>query len=204
MAAITRAGLGVALSNVAVGALYLLFARAHLGAFREHPRVSIALVVAMETLFAVVVLSRREASRVVHSPWTWLTTAAGTFTPLLLRPVEGSAELLAGEALQILGLTVVIAGMVALNRSFGLLPAHRGIRSSGPYRLVRHPLYAGYTLTTVGYVLNHPSAANGVIFVTALAFQLLRIRNEERLLATDPEYAAYAARTRWRLAPFVY
>jgi protein-S-isoprenylcysteine O-methyltransferase Ste14 len=202
--AITRAGLGVAFSNVALAALYLLFARAHLGAFGDRPRASIVLVVAMETLFAVMILLRRGASRVEHSPWTWLTTAGGTFTPLLLRPVAGSAELLAGEGLQILGLTVVIAGMVALNRSFGLLPAHRGIRSSGPYRLIRHPLYAGYTLTNVGYLLSHASAANAALVVTALAFQLLRIRTEERLLATDPAYVAYAARTRWRLAPFVY
>jgi protein-S-isoprenylcysteine O-methyltransferase Ste14 len=204
MPALTRTGLAAAFSNVALAAMYLLFARAHVGAFWARPRLSIAVVVAMETLFAAMILVRREARRTEWSLWAWVTTAGGTFVPLLLRPVAGSVERVVGEGLQIFGLTIVIAGMLALNRSFGLLPAHRGIRSSGPYRFVRHPLYAGYTVSNVGYLLSHPSASNAAIVAAAFAFQLLRIGNEERLLAADPEYACYAARTRWRVLPFVY
>jgi protein-S-isoprenylcysteine O-methyltransferase Ste14 len=204
MPALTRAGLAISFSNVALAAMYLLFARAHVGAFGASPRLSIAVAVGIETLFAAMILVRREARHTARSPWAWLTTAGGTFVPLLLRPVAGSAERAVGEGLQILGLTIVVAGMLALNRSFGLLPAHRGIRSSGPYRFVRHPLYAGYTVSNVGYLLSHPSASNAAIVAAAFAFQVLRIGNEERLLAADPEYASYAARTRWRVLPFVY
>lgn len=204
MPALTRAGLSVAFTNVALAAMYLLFARAHVLAFVARPRASVALVVLMETLFAVMILVRRGATRTERSLWAWLTTAGGTFLPLLLRPVAEATERVTGEALQVLGATVAVTGMLALNRSFGLLPAHRGIRSSGPYRFIRHPLYAGYTVMNVGYLLSHPSAANAAVIVCAFAFQLLRIRNEERLLAADPAYAAYASRTRWRVVPFVY
>ena len=38
----------------------------------------------------------------------------------------------------------MIAGKVVLGRSFGLVPANRGIVARGPYLLVRHPIYAGY------------------------------------------------------------
>jgi protein-S-isoprenylcysteine O-methyltransferase Ste14 len=204
MPALTRTGLASAFSNVALAAMYLLFARAHVGAFGARPRLSIAVVVAMETLFAAMILVGGEERQTKGGVWGWVANMGGTFVPLLLRPVAGSVERVVGEGLQIFGLTIVIAGMIALNRSFGLLPAHRGIRSSGPYRFVRHPLYAGYTVSNVGYLLSHPSASNAAIVAAAFAFQLLRIGNEERLLAADPEYASYAARTRWRVLPFVY
>ena len=42
-----------------------------------------------------------------------------------------------------IGLLVVVAGKISIGRSFGLIPANRGIVSSGLYRLVRHPIYLG-------------------------------------------------------------
>ena len=47
-----------------------------------------------------------------------------------------------------IGLAVVIVGKMTLGRSFGVVPANRGVVVGGPYRLVRHPIYTGYLITT--------------------------------------------------------
>jgi protein-S-isoprenylcysteine O-methyltransferase Ste14 len=133
----------------------------------------------------------------------WVSTLLGTFLPLLFRP-NGVEDLLAAQLAQALGTAFGVAGVLSLNRSVGLLPANRGVRSAGAYRLVRHPLYASYLVTHLGYVGSNPSAWNVAVLAGALVAQLVRIRGEERLLSHDPEYVAYSARTRWRLVPFVF
>jgi protein-S-isoprenylcysteine O-methyltransferase Ste14 len=52
--------------------------------------------------------------------------------------------------------------------------------------------------------VNHPSAWNITVFAFAIAFQVLRIRNEEEFLSRYDDYGAYAERTRWRLVPLVW
>jgi protein-S-isoprenylcysteine O-methyltransferase Ste14 len=157
----------------------------------------------METLAAVLFLLRAPATRTSTSPFAWLSTLGGTLTPFLLRPA-GAADSVAGQALQVAGTLMALAALVSLNRSFGLLPAVRGIRQGGVYRLVRHPLYAAYTLQGVGYLLSNRSALNLAIVAAGLGFQILRMGAEERILSTEPAYRAYMGRTRWRLLPFVY
>ena len=139
-----------------------------------------------------------------HSSKTWITTLGGTFLPLLLRPTDAPADLVAGQLIQLVGVTLQIVALLSLNRSFGLLPAHRDIKSGGLYRWVRHPLYSAYTLALIGYVVNNPSIHNAAILVLATGFQVMRIVNEETFLSRYSEYAAYVKRTRWRLIPLIW
>ena len=76
------------------------------------------------------------------------------------RPSRRCAPELATVLLSAVGLSVVIAGKVSLGRSFGLMPANRGIVSTGLYRLVRHPIYMGYLITHSGFVAREPDAWN--------------------------------------------
>jgi protein-S-isoprenylcysteine O-methyltransferase Ste14 len=99
---------------------------------------------------------------------------------------------------------LALASILSLNRSIGQLPAHRGIRATGMYRFVRHPMYASYLLVQLGYVASNPAPWNLLVFAAATCAQIVRVRGEEGLLAADPEYVAYAQRTRWRLLPFVF
>jgi protein-S-isoprenylcysteine O-methyltransferase Ste14 len=202
--AVTHAGLAVAFANVALSALYLAFAFAQVGSFRVHPRASVLLIVAVETLFAVFFLLRRTASAASTSPVAWVSTTCGTFLPLLLRPSADTHDPLAAEVVQAAGLAFAVAGILSLNRSLGLLPANRGVRTTGAYRAVRHPLYAAYLVTHLGYVTSNLTAWNVAILCATVAAQLVRISSEERLLSSDPAYVAYRQRTRWRLVPFVY
>jgi protein-S-isoprenylcysteine O-methyltransferase Ste14 len=104
----------------------------------------------------------------------------------------------------LVGLYVQISAKVFLGRSFGLVAANRGIKVTGPYRIVRHPMYAGYTIIHVGFLLSFPSLWNLVLYSTQLAIQMARLLREELLLNQDQSYRDYAARVRYRLIPMIF
>ncbi|MCC6179557.1 MAG: isoprenylcysteine carboxylmethyltransferase family protein [Chloroflexi bacterium] len=83
-----------------------------------------------------------------------------------------------------------------LGRAFSLLPQARHLVTTGPYRYVRHPIYLGGLLITVGEVWLRFSpfvVVLNVVFVTA---QIVRLRYEEQILErTFPDYAAYREQT---------
>lgn len=99
---------------------------------------------------------------------------------------------------------IQISAKVALGVSFGLVAANRGVRVSGPYRFVRHPMYAGYVITHVGLLLAMPSAFNALLYACALLLQIVRIKREERVLMQDQQYQDFSARVRYRLLPGVF
>ena len=82
--------------------------------------------------------------------------------------------------------------------------AERGhhVVSSGPYALVRHPMYSGGVLFCIGAALLLGSWWGVLISpIFAIAFAV-RIGIEERTLTADlPDYADYASRVRYRLLP---
>jgi len=90
-------------------------------------------------------------------------------------------------------------------RSFhaGAGPTAGGLVTSGPYRYLRHPIYAAILWFVWSGVAVHRSAQAAVLAAALTAGLAIRMRLEERLLlATYPEYAAYARRTR-RVVPFL-
>ena len=113
-----------------------------------------------------------------------------------------------------LGAIAIAAGAVVVIRSLrdlgaSLSPFPRPTLSnelveSGTYKYVRHPVYAGLVLASVGWGL-----VTGSLLVMGLALLLfvwfdLKARREEAWLAArHPGYAAYRARTK-RFVPFVY
>ena len=103
-----------------------------------------------------------------------------------------------------LGLLVVIAGKISLGRSFGLIPANRGIVSTGVYRLVRHPIYLGYLITHFAFVAANPTIWNVAVMLTADIALLARAVCEEGTLARDEAYRHYQTRVRWRVVPGLF
>jgi protein-S-isoprenylcysteine O-methyltransferase Ste14 len=201
---VTRAGLSTAFTDVALAALFLLFAYAHYRAFARFQRPSILLIVGMEALFAFFFLTRAPADATAFSPWAWASTIGGTFLPTFLRPGEAAQDVLAGQLVQAVGIAFAVYGTLSLNRSFGLLPAHRAIKTTGAYRWVRHPLYLAYALMSAGYLASNFTLGNLAVVLAGYACQVSRIFNEERLLSGYAAYAEYKARTRWRLLPWVF
>jgi protein-S-isoprenylcysteine O-methyltransferase Ste14 len=76
---------------------------------------------------------------------------------------------------------------------------------SGPYSMVRHPMYAGAALLFVGTPLWLESCAATLLAVVPVGLLVLRIHVEERFLRRElPGYDAYARTVRYRLIPFLW
>lgn len=158
-----------------------------------------------EGVVVVLLVFRRPTTSVSRNPWDWFAGIAGSFFVLLVRPTGGTAFAeAAGFALQLFGTGFQLYGKVALGRSFGIVAANRGVVSSGPYRLVRHPIYLGYLVTHAGFLLSNASARNAAIYAAAYVFQLARIHAEERILGQDGSYREYLRSVRYRLIPGLY
>jgi protein-S-isoprenylcysteine O-methyltransferase Ste14 len=99
---------------------------------------------------------------------------------------------------------LVIAAKMTLGRSFGIVPANRGVVVRGPYLLMRHPIYAGYILSHVAFVLAHPTPRNIAVILVSEALLVARALLEERVLSHDERYRAYCNRVGWHLVPGVF
>ncbi|WP_114971724.1 methyltransferase family protein [Rhodoferax ferrireducens] len=110
-----------------------------------------------------------------------------------------------GATLLLTSMALQFTAKIFLGRSFGLLPAQRGLVMVGPYRIVRHPIYFGYLIGHIGFLLTNFSWRNAAVLTLLYIAQMLRIQREEAMLAaSDADYRGYQRRVRWRLLPFVY
>jgi len=163
------------------------------------------LLMISEGLVVALLLIRRPSQEIAKTPFAWMVAGIGTFGPLLVTPTDVS--LLPWSImiwLNLIGTLIAIAAKGSLGRSFGIVAANRGIKVGGLYQLVRHPMYAGYFLTHVGYLLSSFSVNNLVLYSVIWCAMLYRIREEEVILSKDPEYEYYAHSTRYRLIPGFY
>lgn len=110
-------------------------------------------------------------------------------------------------AVQAAALLLFLWGRLALGRrSFHIVadPTEGGLVTGGPYRHIRHPMYAAMCLFALAGVAAHPSWSAGSCAALVLAGAVARILCEEALVgARYPEYARYRATT-WRMIPLVY
>jgi protein-S-isoprenylcysteine O-methyltransferase Ste14 len=193
-------------ARVVVIALFTLMAIRIGSDFLATGRITGLLLLASETLVIVLTVLRRGTSEVDRSYRARLLTAFSMMGPVLVRPaaVTALAPELATVLLSAIGLSVVIAGKLSLGRSFGLMPANRGVVSSGLYRLVRHPIYLGYLITHSGFLAANPTVWNIVMLVGADIALLWRAVCEEQTLGKDAAYRDYLRTVRWRVLPGVF
>lgn len=199
--------IGSPLAHLACGAalaiVWLMFAAAHLVAFTLTGKASLLLFCIAETLVAGLLLIRTQPRSFTRRPHEWVIAIVGTALPLLFRPTA-TAGFSGADWGVMIGASIQIFGSLSLNRSFAIVPALREIKTSGMYRVVRHPIYASYVITFFSYLAANFSAHNLVVCGTSILLLLARVHFEERHLCAQAEYRAYRDRVRWRLIPFVY
>ena len=107
---------------------------------------------------------------------------------------------------QVLAVVLVLwARLTFGTRSFHFAanPTGGGLVTSGPYRFVRHPIYAGLLFFVWAGIASQATPLSVGLGILASAATAVRILAEERLVtARYPQYAAYAARTK-RVIPFL-
>jgi len=117
---------------------------------------------------------------------------------------SGNLPVIAG---QVLGIALVVSARIAFARqpfNISSTPAAGPLVRRGPYRIIRHPMYAGAMLFLLATILGHPSALTAAIGVLVLIMLPWRVHLEEELLrAAYPDYADYVSTT-YRMIPFIY
>jgi len=110
-------------------------------------------------------------------------------------------------SVQLLALVLFLWARVTFGwRSYHVVadPTEGGLVTGGPYRYIRHPIYAAFCLFTSAGVAAHWSWSAGLCGGLILGSAVLRIFCEECLVAARyPEYAQYSLTT-WRMIPYVY
>ena len=123
----------------------------------------------------------------------------------LKKPDLGIASHLTAAAFLATGSALMLAILPHLGKSFSIMAEARTLVVSGPYGIVRHPLYVAEVIATLGVLIEFFSWAAVTVVMIQFAFQIQRMRNEEAvLLRTFPsDYVRYMARTK-RLFPGIW
>jgi protein-S-isoprenylcysteine O-methyltransferase Ste14 len=121
---------------------------------------------------------------------------------ILLRWIPGEPAWPAiGLGLVIFSAIFSLISLLALGRFFGVRPALRGLVTSGPYGVVRHPIYLAYIISDIGYNLQEWNFYTVLLVMVGWTSLVYRIRAEERVLSQDGTWPAYKASVRYRLVP---
>jgi protein-S-isoprenylcysteine O-methyltransferase Ste14 len=201
---VTIAGLKRALGDCVLAGWFLI---AMLPAGRE-VKFSLAGAVNLVWLSGAAVMAvmsfARFAPRIASVNLRTIAASGGMMIlPCFMRPTNLSTGGLAttGLILELAGVLLTQVARVYMGRSFGILPANRGIVSKGPFRWVRHPVYIGWLILSIGYATCYANDRNVALILATLVFMVWRIDQEEALLSADPEYRRYMDRVRYRLLP---
>lgn len=141
-----------------------------------------------------------------------LVAAQFCLIALILSPLQGllgsTPRSLAG--LVLIGASTVLAlwALAALKiHSFSIMPepvASGSLTMRGPYRHVRHPMYASVLMASAGAALSHGTVGKTLWLVSLFIILIIKIRREEHFLKTQyPQYTDYSTRTA-ALVPGLY
>ena len=133
---------------------------------------------------------------------------AGTFFMTLVtffpRANLSVTQTVIASLLSLVGTGLSLFALAHLGRSFSVMAEARRLITSGPYRIIRHPLYMFEAVASLGILLQFFSFYVVLIYLAHCFLQFQRIKNEEAVLeAVFPEYQTYKLKTA-RVIPGIY
>ncbi len=153
------------------------------------------LLFAQAGLAALLLIFRWKAD--VSAP-RWVEVVAWLSAALPLVFITPSSGLSWQGLLPVPGLALNLWALASLGSAFGIAPAARGLVTQGPYRWLRHPMYAGELLSLAGALLAAVRLWNTCLLLVFAGSIVWRIAWEEKILNQNG-YLAYARVVRWRL-----
>lgn len=162
------------------------------------------LIILSEGMILAFLILRRPTENISVNPRDWAYAFAGSFLPLMISVGGTPIAPRLGICLLVFGLFFHVGAKLSLRRSFGLVAADRGVKDDGLYRFMRHPMYAGYFIVHIGYLLVAPTLRNLAIYVSVWVFLGLRVIAEEKILSQNPKYVAYKENVHYRIIPGLF
>lgn len=121
--------------------------------------------------------------------------------PVFPRAILPASFLIAGAALGLWALSITSL------RELRIVPEpadNASLTERGPYRWIRHPMYAGVLLVALGWLIARFNYIRLALFIALTIDLLLKLHHEEQILkAALPGYAEYMHRTH-RLIPGLF
>ncbi|MBC8367971.1 isoprenylcysteine carboxylmethyltransferase family protein [bacterium] len=145
--------------------------------------------------------------------WNWIIVQGLLFLLILLTPrlIPFSLSIfLRAPGWLFIGFAAYLGSgaLLALGSSLSLFPRpleDAELVRSGPYRLLRHPIYGALILGTWGWSLWRAHLPGLILALALAAFFDRKSRHEEELLMQRyPDYADFQRSTRRRLIPWIY
>ncbi len=166
------------------------------------------LIVCFYALWVLLYLRRSSAKSSTNSFIAKTVAVVATFMPFAIpalgRPANDSVMLLLADLVTMAGMVIALSSLSALGRNVSIVPQARSLVQSGPYRVVRHPLYLGELIAILGIVLARISLPAVAVFCLLAALQIYRALEEEKVLAgVFPDYDSYRLKSA-RFIPGVF
>jgi protein-S-isoprenylcysteine O-methyltransferase Ste14 len=156
------------------------------------------------TSITLVFLLRRPSRLTSRNVGDWIAAIGGTFiTYLYTSQAKPISPLIVPTAYIVMIVTAFISTICIINlgRSFGIVPANRGVKTDMLYSIVRHPLYLLYTIYDLALISLAFSLHNCYICILHALFSYLRAKREENILIQDETYKEYVSKTRYMFLP---
>jgi protein-S-isoprenylcysteine O-methyltransferase Ste14 len=123
-----------------------------------------------------------------------------TLTPFAFPLLSGSLatieRALVGDVLLVAGTAWSVWSLWTLGKNLSIIAQARDVVEHGPYRWIRHPLYTGEIVSSLGLAIIGGTVAAAGVWIILVALQVYRARQEERILITTlSAYATYRTRT---------